>query len=151
MAALRPQRNGLGRAGKPASGPFSPGVAPRGARCVCSSSESGSLLQAPRPTGGELPRRVGARVGGFTILAGPFPGGGAQTPISFLLLAGSIQLGRRLFPLASETPARAHTSLLLQAPRCAQAPAAAWAAPGTRAGWRRAWSSGPVPATAFTG
>lgn len=128
-------------------------VCPLGERSVCAALHGVRLSSAgPSPHLGGAAGAGRGQSGRFSVLAGLFPGGGAQTPISFLLgLAGSIQLGRRLFPLASETPAPAYTSLRLQAPRCAQAPAAAWAAPGRRAGWRRAWSSGPVPATAFTG
>lgn len=153
MAVLRPQRRGFGRKYREARlrAPQFLCVPSGSAVCVRLFTEPGSPYRPLAPPGGAAGARRG-QSGRFSALAGLFPGGGAQTPISFLLgLAGSIQLGRRPFPLASETPAPAHTSLRLQAPRCAQAPAAAWAAPGRRAGWRRAWSSGPVPATAFTG
>ena len=104
-----------GRRGRPlvcALGAFSP----------CSSSPSLAVLH-PRPA-----QTRGSRwdASGPT---GRFPRGGAQSPISFLR---RLEPGRRQHPLASDPPA--------PGPALRVAPAAAWAAPGMWAGWRRAWS-----------
>ena len=76
----------------------------------------------------------------FHFSAGRFLRGGVQSPISFLPRRNPGR--RRLDPLASDTPA--------PGPALCAAPEVAWAAPGTWAGWRRAWSSRPAPATAST-
>lgn len=139
-----------GSAGKPASGRRQSLCVPSG-RPVCAVLH-GIRLPSSRPT----PHLCGAAAASGTerrCCCSSSAASGRRSLDSHFLsppAVGLPLLGRR-FPLALQTPASAPQSLLLQAPRCALAPAATWAAPGTRAGWRRACSSGPAPATAFTG
>lgn len=139
-----------GSAGKPPSGWRQSLCVPSG-RPVCAVLH-GVRLPSSRPTP-HLCRAAAALGTERPFCCSSSAASGRRSSDSHFLspLAVRLPLLGRRFPLALRTLAPVPQSLPLQAPRCALAPAAAWAAPGTRAGWRQACSSGPAPATTFTG
>lgn len=141
LSGLPGREAGLGPGQGAASGrPGRPPACALGACSACSASPSLARLQ-PCPAHSPGSRQEAYELSGlFHFSAGRFLRGGAQSPISFLQRRNPRR--RRLDPLASDTPALG--------PALCAAPEVAWAAPGTWAGWRRAWSSRPAPATAST-